>query len=159
LSFQVLLKWDTRTGDVLLDETLRHIKATEPAETLLTRIELLSGLTWNHFKLQDRLHNVAKALVEKDIVTTEKEDFLLLDMTTHPINNTMEKQRLVRRLERWVKDPQHMEPRTLALLGLAHSSDVLEKVFTSLDDGKYDLAMDSTMGLVDMDPEVEAAKG
>jgi len=43
LSFQVLLKSDAPTGDVLLDETLRHIKATEAAETVQTWIELLTG--------------------------------------------------------------------------------------------------------------------
>lgn len=42
-SSQVLLKSDAPTGDVLLDETLRHIKATETPETVQTWIELLTG--------------------------------------------------------------------------------------------------------------------
>lgn len=37
------MKSDAPTGDVLLDETLRHIKATEAAETVQTWIELLTG--------------------------------------------------------------------------------------------------------------------
>lgn len=37
------MKSDAPTGDVLLDETLRHLKATEPAETVQTWIELLTG--------------------------------------------------------------------------------------------------------------------
>lgn len=41
--FKVLLKSDNPTGDVLLDETLKHIKATEPTETVQTWIELLTG--------------------------------------------------------------------------------------------------------------------
>lgn len=41
--FKVLLKSDSPTGDVLLDETLKHIKATEPTETVQTWIELLTG--------------------------------------------------------------------------------------------------------------------
>lgn len=45
-SFQVQLKSDAPTGDVLLDETLRHIKATESAETVQTWIELLTGRAW-----------------------------------------------------------------------------------------------------------------
>uniref|UniRef100_A0A8C6J3K6 Uncharacterized protein n=2 Tax=Melopsittacus undulatus TaxID=13146 RepID=A0A8C6J3K6_MELUD len=168
LERKVLLKSDAPTGDVLLDETLRHIKATEAAETVQTWIELLTGETWNPFKLQYQLRNVrervAKALVEKGILTTEKQNFLLFDMTTHPVSNGTEKQRLVRRLqesvlERWVKDPLRMERRTLALLVLAHSSDVLENVFASLADDKYDVAMNRTKDLLEMDPEVEAAKG
>ncbi|XP_040474588.1 Golgi phosphoprotein 3-like isoform X1 [Falco naumanni] len=164
---KVLLKSDTPTGDVLLDETLRHIKATESAETVQTWIELLTGETWNPFKLQYQLRNVreriAKALVEKGILTTEKQNFLLFDMTTHPVSNATEKQRLVKKLqesmlERWVNDPNRMDRRTLALLVLAHSSDVLENVFSSLADDKYDVAMNRTKDLLDMDPEVEAAK-
>ncbi|KAL8184776.1 UNVERIFIED_CONTAM: Golgi phosphoprotein 3-like [Gekko kuhli] len=160
LDRKVLLKSDAPTGDVLLDETLRHLKATEPAETVQTWIELLTGEqescsvwgalnpfqldigeTWNPFKLQYQLRNVreriAKNLVEKGILTTEKQNFLLFDMTTHPVTNTTEKQRLVTKLQesvldRWVNDPHRMDRRTLALLVLAHASDVLENIITTL---------------------------
>ncbi|XP_041612522.1 Golgi phosphoprotein 3-like isoform X2 [Vulpes lagopus] len=167
LDRKVLLKSDSPTGDVLLDETLKHIKATEPTETVQTWIELLTGETWNPFKLQYQLRNVreriAKNLVEKGILTTEKQNFLLFDMTTHPVTNTTEKQRLVKKLqdsvlERWVNDPQRMDKRTLALLVLAHSSDVLENVFSSLADDKYDVAMNRAKDLVELDPEVEGTK-
>jgi Golgi phosphoprotein 3 len=54
-----------------------------------------AGETWSPFKLQYQLRNVqeqtAKNLVEKGILTTEKKDFLLFDMTTHPWTNTIEK--------------------------------------------------------------------
>ena len=162
LDRKVLLKSDSPTGDVLLDETLKHIKATEPTETVQTWIELLVGETWNPFKLQYQLRNVreriAKNLVEKGILTTEKQNFLLFDMTTHPVTNTTEKQRLVKKLqdsvlERWVNDPQRMDKRTLALLVLAHSSDVLESVFSSLTGDKC-MAMSRVKDLVELDPEV-----
>ncbi|XP_044305239.1 Golgi phosphoprotein 3-like isoform X2 [Varanus komodoensis] len=168
LDRKVLLKSDAPSGDVLLDETLRHLKATEPAETVQTWIELLTGETWNPFKLQYQLRNVreriAKNLVEKGILTTEKQNFLLFDMTTHPVTNTTEKQRLVKKLQesvldKWVNDPHRMDRRTLALLVLAHASDVLENVFASLVDEKYDVAMNRSKDLLDRDPEVEAAKG
>ncbi|KAM9685928.1 Golgi phosphoprotein 3-like isoform 2-T4 [Trichechus inunguis] len=167
LDRKVLVKSDSPTGDVLLDETLKHIKATDPTETVQTWIELLTGETWNPFKLQYQLRNVreriAKNLVEKGILTTEKQNFLLFDMTTHPVTNTTEKQRLVKKLqasvlERWVNDPQRMDRRTLALLVLAHSSDVLENVFSSLTDDKYDMAMNRAKDLVELDPEVEGTK-
>ncbi|XP_050786367.1 Golgi phosphoprotein 3-like [Gopherus flavomarginatus] len=167
LDRKVLLKSDTPTGDVLLDETLKHIKATEPAETVQSWIELLTGETWNPFKLQYQLRNVreriAKNLVEKGILTTEKQNFLLFDMTTHPVTNTTEKQRLLKKLQesvldRWVNDPHRMDRRTLALLVLAHSSDVLENVFTPLADDKYDTAMNRSKDLLDLDPDVEVTK-
>uniref|UniRef100_A0A8C6X3W9 Golgi phosphoprotein 3 like n=1 Tax=Naja naja TaxID=35670 RepID=A0A8C6X3W9_NAJNA len=167
LDRKVVIKSDAPTGDVLLDETLRHLKATQPAETVQTWIELLTGETWNPFKLQYQLRNVreriAKNLVEKGILTTEKQNFLLFDMTTHPVTNTTEKQRLVKRLQeslldRWVNDPHRMDRRTLALLVLAHASDVLENVFASLVDDKYDVAMNRSKDLMDRDPEGEATK-
>lgn len=40
---KVICKSDQPTGDVLLDEALRHIKETQPPETVQTWIEYLSG--------------------------------------------------------------------------------------------------------------------
>jgi hypothetical protein len=39
----VICKSDAPTGDVLLDEALKHIKETQPPETVQSWIELLSG--------------------------------------------------------------------------------------------------------------------
>lgn len=43
---QVICKSDAPTGDVLLDEALKHIKETQPPETVQNWIELLSGMMW-----------------------------------------------------------------------------------------------------------------
>uniref|UniRef100_S4RM92 Golgi phosphoprotein 3 n=1 Tax=Petromyzon marinus TaxID=7757 RepID=S4RM92_PETMA len=43
LSRKVMCKSDAPTGDVLLDEALKHIKETTPQETVQTWVELLSG--------------------------------------------------------------------------------------------------------------------
>lgn len=42
---KVICKSDAPTGDVLLDEALKHIKETQPPETVQSWIELLSGET------------------------------------------------------------------------------------------------------------------
>jgi len=42
-SRKVLVKNDSPCGDVLLDEALKHIKDTEPPETVQSWIEYLSG--------------------------------------------------------------------------------------------------------------------
>lgn len=118
---KVICKSDAPTGDVLLDEALKHIKETQPPETVQSWIELLSGEavslssccctllemliflklhppgeTWNPLKLHYQLRNVrerlAKNLVEKGVLTTEKQNFLLFDMTTHPLTNSTIKQ-------------------------------------------------------------------
>ncbi|XP_071964867.1 Golgi phosphoprotein 3-like [Antedon mediterranea] len=168
LNRKVLLKSDTPTGDVLLDEALKHIKETDQPESVQNWIELLSGETWNPLKLRYQLRNVrerlAKNLVEKGVLTTEKQNFLLFDMTTHPVINSTIKQKLVKRvqdgmLSRWPNDPHRMEKRLLALVYLSHASDVLENAFAPLSDEDYEIAMKRVRELLDLDPDAEAMKG
>ena len=54
---------------------------------------------------------IAKNLVEKGVLTTEKQNYVLFDMTTHPVVDATIKQRVIRKvqdsvLSRWVNDPQ-----------------------------------------------------
>lgn len=87
---------------------------TNIGETVQTWIEYLSGETWNPLKLRYQLKNVrerlAKNLVEKGVLTTEKQNFLLFDMTTHPITDNIQKNKLIKKvqesvLSKWVNDP------------------------------------------------------
>lgn len=160
-------KNDQPTGDVLLDEALNHIKKMQPQENVQNWIELLSGETWNPLKLTYQLRNVrerlAKNLVEKGVLTTEKQNFLLFDMTTHPLVNSTVKSRLIKKvqdsvLSKWTNDITRMDKRTLALIYLAHASDVLENAFAPLSDEDYDVAMKRVRYLLDLDPEEEALK-
>ena len=114
LSRKILIKNSDPCGDVLLDEALKHIKETNVGETVQTWIEYLSGETWNPLKLRYQLKNVrerlAKNLVEKGVLTTEKQNFLLFDMTTHPVTDNIQKNKLIRKvqeavLSKWVNDP------------------------------------------------------
>lgn len=45
---KIILKSDTPTGDVLLDEALKHVKDTDPPETIQSWIEYLSGEITKH---------------------------------------------------------------------------------------------------------------
>lgn len=167
LTRRLMLKNDTPTGDVLLDEALKHIKETDPAETVESWIEYLSGETWNPLKLRYQLRNVrerlAKSLVEKGVCSTEKKNFFLFDMTTHPLNDSTMKQKLIKKVQdsvllRWSNDVARMDKRLMALLYLAHSSDVLENAFSPLKDDDYELAMKRVRDLLNLDPEQESAK-
>ena len=186
LSRKIMIKNSDPCGDVLLDEALKHMKETNVGETVQTWIEYLSGETWNPLKLRYQLKNVrerlAKNLVEKGVLTTEKQNFLLFDMTTHPVTDNIQKNKLIRKvqeavLSKWVNDPHRweieipgfvllmkfydnfrMEKRMLSLIFLAHSSDVLENAFAPLNDDDYDVAMKRVRDLLDLDLEAEAAK-
>ncbi|KAF3851618.1 hypothetical protein F7725_013390 [Dissostichus mawsoni] len=167
LARKVICKSDAPTGDVLLDEALKHIKDTQPPETVQSWIELLSGefsaCIGPYPVLRNVRERLAKNLVEKGVLTTEKQNFLLFDMTTHPLTNNNIKQRLIKKvqesvLEKWVNDPHRMDKRLLALIFLAHSSDVLENAFAPLLDDQYDLAMKRVRTLLELEPEGESLK-
>lgn len=167
LSRKVILKKGDPCGDVLLDEALKHIKDTEYPESVQTWIEYLSGETWNPLKLRYQLKNVrerlAKNLTEKGVLTTEKQNFLLFDMTTHPLTDGSIKSKLIKKvqdavLSKWVNDPQRMDKRMLSLIFLAHASDVLENAFAPLNDDDYGVAMKRVRDLLDMDLEAESLK-
>jgi len=167
LSRRVMIKNDTPCGDILLDEALRHVKETDPPETCQSWIELLSGETWNPLKLRYQIRNVreriAKNLVEKGILTTEKQNFVVFDMTTHPLLDQCQKLAVIKKIQdtllsRWINDPQRMDKRALALIYLAQASEVLEHAFSSLSDDDYDLAMKRVRELLDLDPDMEAVK-
>ncbi|XP_017480580.1 PREDICTED: Golgi phosphoprotein 3 homolog sauron-like [Rhagoletis zephyria] len=164
---KVVLKSAELTGDTLLDEALKHIRDTETPETLQNWVDYLSGETWNPMKLRYQLKNVrerlAKNLVEKGVLTTEKQNFFLFDMTTHPLINSTLKNKLIRKVQeallaKWVNDPHRMDRRTLALILLSHSSDVLENAFISLSDDDYEVAMRRVRELLELDMEAEAQR-
>lgn len=126
-----------------------------------------AGETWNPLKLRYQLRNVrerlAKNLVEKGVLTTEKQNFLLFDMTTHPLVDSGLKQKVVKKvqdavLSKWVNDPHRMDKRVLSLIYLAHSSDVLENAFNPLSDDDYELAMKRVRDLLELEPEEQAQK-
>uniref|UniRef100_A0ACB8G7K1 Golgi phosphoprotein 3-like n=1 Tax=Sphaerodactylus townsendi TaxID=933632 RepID=A0ACB8G7K1_9SAUR len=146
LDRKVLLKSDAPTGDVLLDETLRHLKATEPAETVQTWIELLteakrgtpsSCSTSCAASLADRQEPGGEGDPDRE----EKQNFLLFRHDgLHPVTNTTEKQRLVKKLQEkrlgpgGSIDPHRMDKADLGTADPGCASGVLENIFTSLVD-------------------------
>ncbi|VDQ09364.1 unnamed protein product [Trichobilharzia regenti] len=166
LSRCIVVKKSVPTGDALLDEALKHIKENKPENTK-TWIEYLSGETWNPLKLPLQLRNVreriAKNLVEKRICTTEKQNFILFDMMTHPLVDLGSKQRIVNRvqdviLNKWSTDVHKIDKRLFSLVLLSHYSDVLESALQHLSDSAYDLARKRIDSTLQMDFVTEANK-
>ncbi|GMR56107.1 hypothetical protein PMAYCL1PPCAC_26302, partial [Pristionchus mayeri] len=86
LTRKVEVKSAELTGDVILDEALKHIKETQPKETVTSWIEYLSGeppciikrldkpgleISMDGMEFRDRL---AKNVVEKGVLTTDRQD-------------------------------------------------------------------------------------
>ncbi|EEB06475.1 hypothetical protein SJAG_01516 [Schizosaccharomyces japonicus yFS275] len=140
---------DKLTGEVLLDEALKMIRSSEPM-SVGSWVDLMSGETWNVMKIGYQLRQVrerlAKGLVDKGVLRTEKRNFLLFDMATHPVADTGVKEGLKRRIMSLVTSqiaelddtpyfPKHLSfryLRTVTLVCSAYAACVLDNVFSQL---------------------------
>ncbi|RMX71011.1 hypothetical protein D0869_16069 [Hortaea werneckii] len=140
---------DTLTGEVLLDEALKMMKSSEKM-SVSSWIDLMSGETWNLMKIGYQLKQVrerlAKGLVDKGILRTEKRNFLLFDMATHPVVDSGAKDEIRRRVRAVLTQrtvvlpasqflPEEMEfryLRTVTLLCAAYAANVLENSLVTL---------------------------
>uniref|UniRef100_A0A8H7TR31 Vacuolar protein sorting-associated protein 74 n=1 Tax=Bionectria ochroleuca TaxID=29856 RepID=A0A8H7TR31_BIOOC len=140
---------DALTGEVLLDEALKMMKQSEKM-SVTTWIDLMSGETWNLMKIGYQLKQVrerlAKGLVDKGILRTEKRNFLLFDMATHPVSDGGAKEEIRRRVRNILTQrtvvlngsqflPENLEfryLRTLAMVCAAYAANVLENALSTL---------------------------
>ncbi|RKF59196.1 Vacuolar protein sorting-associated protein 74 [Erysiphe neolycopersici] len=140
---------DTLTGEVLLDEALKMMKASEKM-SVSAWIDLMSGETWNLMKIGYQLKQVrerlAKGLVDKGILRTEKRNFLLFDMATHPVADGGAKDEIRRRVRNVLTQRTVMLPgsqflpenlefryiRTISMVCAAYAANVLENALVSL---------------------------
>lgn len=163
----VLVKDSSSTNDPLLDEVLKHIKDSVPA-SIQNWLEYLNGESWNPMKLKYSMnyvrHRLAKNLVEKGILRTEKQNYFVFDIITHPLVDHSGKANMMKKIleglyEKWTNDLQRMDPRVLALIILAHIADVLEDCFNSLSDDVYDIVSKRAEELVAVNFDSESKKG
>ncbi|KAK6346020.1 Vacuolar protein sorting-associated protein 74 [Orbilia blumenaviensis] len=140
---------DALTGEVLLDEALKMMKASEKM-SVSSWIDLMSGETWNLMKIGYQLKQVrerlAKGLVDKGILRTEKRNFLLFDMATHPVADGGAKTEIRARAKTMLTArtivlppteflPEDMEfryLRTVAMVCAAYAANVLENALSTL---------------------------
>ncbi|ODV58612.1 Vps74p [Ascoidea rubescens DSM 1968] len=138
------------TGEVLLDETLKLMKNDPENLSVNNWIDLLSGETWNLLKISYQLKQVrerlAKGLVDKGILRTERKNFLLFDMATHPVADINCKDHIKRRIisllvSRTVNLPSsNLFPanttykflRSISLVCGSYAANVLENVLVTL---------------------------
>lgn len=137
------------TGEALLDETVKIMKSSEPL-SVGTWIDYLSGETWNLSKIGYQLKQVrerlAKGLVDKGVLRTEKRNFFLFDMATHPVSDSATKEEIKRRIIMYLtartvvlpntglfpEDVAYRHLRSIALVAGSYAANVLENVLTNL---------------------------
>lgn len=144
------------TGEVLLDEALRIMKSDEANLSVTNWIDLLSGETWNLMKINYQLKQVrerlAKGLVDKGILRTERKNFFLFDMPTHPVADPAAKEHIKARVvallaartididsyacDHFDKDVSFKYLRSISLVCAAYAANVLENVFPMVLSGR-----------------------
>ena len=161
---------DTLTGEVLLDETLKMMKSSEKM-SVNSWIDLLSGMSWHHalitttgiliaypslgetwnlmkigYQLKQVRERLAKGLVDKGILRTEKRNFLLFDMATHPVADGGAKDDLHRRVRNmcsnrtviippspWLPEESEFRYlRTVTMVCAAYAANVLENALVTM---------------------------
>lgn len=141
---------DKLTGEVLLDETIKLMKSSEPM-SISGWVDALSGETWNFSKMGYQLKQVrerlSKGLVDKGICRTEKQNFFFFDMATHPVTDFSAKHDITTRLHQLLQSstytgdlpatkyfPKRLPFRTLRTVALAascYAANVLENLYTT----------------------------
>lgn len=124
---------------------------TTPGEKMSVNnwIDLLSGETWNVLKIGFQLKQVrerlAKGLVDKGVLRTEKRNFLLFDMPTHPLADVRAKETIITRVLSLLRANTSTVPRegveegvqegvlrSVALICAAYTASVLDNSFGRL---------------------------
>jgi golgi phosphoprotein 3 len=96
------------------------------------------------YQLKQVRERLAKGLVDKGILRTEKRNFLLFDMATHPVSDTSVKEEIIRRIITTLvthssaktsseqPDIPYSHLRTVAMVCAAYAANVLENALMSL---------------------------
>ena len=132
------------------DERYEHMMHQIVAKSFKLTLYPTLGETWNLMKIGYQLKQVrerlAKGLVDKGILRTEKRNFLLFDMATHPVADGGAKDEIRRRVRNLLTNrtvvlppsqflPEDMEfryIRTIAMVCAAYAANVLENALATL---------------------------
>ncbi len=114
----------TSTGDDVLDECLAKVRAAKRRATVQTWVSRFARI--KHLK-----HRVAAQLCRRGIVKADEDTVLVLfRRKVYPEINPMPERQMIERLRRAVfGDSLDVEPRTLVLVSLAHSTGLLKVPF------------------------------
>ncbi|KAI8842788.1 Golgi phosphoprotein 3-domain-containing protein [Chytriomyces cf. hyalinus JEL632] len=126
---------DRSTGEVLLDEALRMIKTD--SQSIASWIDLMSGETWNlmsfNYQLKQVRERIAKGLVDKGVLRTEKRNFILFDMATHPVADYSVKEQLVQKtVDCLLGRGSAPSKQLVAMCCAAYAANVLENALVGL---------------------------
>lgn len=133
-----------------MDRSYERYGLRAPSAKAHLLMALFLGETWNLMKIGYQLKQVrerlAKGLVDKGILRTEKRNFFLFDMATHPVADGGAKDEIRRRVRNVLTNrtvvlppsqflPEEMEfryLRTISMVCAAYAANVLENALSTL---------------------------
>ena len=108
------------TGDPIIDQCLQRIRVAKRRASLRTWVSRLAGI-------KDLRHKVARQLCRRGILRADEDKILFLfTRRTYPEINPQPEREIIRRLRRAIlTDTQQINPRTVVLISLANSANLL----------------------------------
>ncbi len=114
----------TPLGDLLIDECIEKVKNAKRRAVLQTWVSRFAGV-------RQMKHRVARQLCSRGILRMEEDDVLLIfKRKVYPEINPAPEQEVIRRLETAIfTEKTDIDPKTVVLLSLAKSAELLKVVF------------------------------
>ncbi len=85
------------------------------------------------YQLKQVRERIAKGLVDKGVLGTEKKSFVLFELPTHPVRNIKVKERLIKRInDTLLGRNTSFDRRTIACICAAYAGNVLENALAGL---------------------------
>ncbi|KAF6205442.1 hypothetical protein GE061_019614 [Apolygus lucorum] len=162
----VVVKSTSPTDDCMLNEALKLMNDGS-THTVPDWISYLAGETWNPLKLKYHMRlvrdRIFKELVERRILTTEKTNYWVVDIKTHPIKDISVQKKLFSKikdalLDNYSNDVHRIDKRTLSLLMLAQYSGGIDDCLTGLPNDLLRVAMKRIQDLESTNFEAESKK-
>lgn len=101
------------------------------------------------YQLKQVRERIAKGLVDKGVLRTEKRNFVLFDMATHPISNAAIKEQLVTRVaDTLLSRGPAPDIRSVAIVCAAYAANVLENALVGLSHSQRETAFNKVEELL-----------
>jgi len=118
------LHYTRQTGDPVIDECMEIMKASKKRASLQTWVSRLAGITMLR-------HKAARQLCDWGILRADEDKVLyIFTRTIYPEINPVPEKKIVERLRAAIfTDSDQLDPRTVVLISLAKSADLLRETF------------------------------
>ena len=85
------------------------------------------------YQLKQVRERIAKGLVDKGVLRTEKKSFVIFDMATHPLSDSHAKRTILQKVgDALLSRDRNPDKRTVALICATYAANLLDNVIVSM---------------------------